>query len=100
MYTRVEEVVIRTPELPDAAPTKRKAAAKVRRITTALMGREFMEMPLRHKIYTAYAGLSFVFLFGWFEDSLWLNLLPLLNFANAARLANKIVEKNECSKFS
>lgn len=93
MYTSIEKVPDYAPQLPDIAETKKNIVGKVHQVLTAALGREFMELPIRHKVYGFYFCLSLMALFVWDESRIWPNLLNLLNFTNAARLANKTVKK-------
>lgn len=92
MYTIEEKVPSYAPQLPDIAKAKKSIAGKARRIMTAALGREFMALSTRHKVYALYFCLSFMLIFAWDEAHIWPNLLNLLNFANAVRLANKTVK--------
>ncbi len=89
MYTSIEKVPSYAPQLPDIARAEKNAIGKVRRMMTAMLGREFMELPARHKVYALYFCLSLMLLCTWDEQRLWLNVLNVLNLVNAARLANK-----------
>ena len=92
MYTIEEKVPSYAPQLPDIAKAKKSIAGKARQLLTAALGREFMELSTRHKVYGLYFCLSLMVLCVWDESRLWPNLLNLLNFANAVRLANKTVK--------
>lgn len=81
------------PVFPDVTKAKKNIAGKARRIMTAALGREFMALSTRHKVYVLYFGISLMFIFAWDETRIWLNVLNMLNFANAVRLANKTVKE-------
>lgn len=98
MYTIEEKVPSYAPQLPDIAKTKKSIAGKARQLLTAALGREFMELSTCHKVYGLYFCLSLMALCVWDESRLWPNLLNLLNFANAARLANKTVKKSSAQR--
>ena len=92
MYTIEEKVPNYAPQLPDIAKAKKSITGKARQLLTAALGREFMERSTRHKVYGLYFCLS------WDESRIWPNLLNLLNFANAARLANKTAKKSSAQR--
>lgn len=94
MYTRIEKAQSYTPVFPDATKAKKKIAKKARKLLTAVLGREFMELSLRYKAYGLYTCLSFMALCAWDDQRIWPNLLNLLNFANAIRLANQAAKKS------
>lgn len=94
MYTSIEKAQNYTPAFPDATKAKRKMAEKAHKLLTAVLGREFMELSLRHKVYGLYACLSFMALCAWDDQRIWPNLLNLLNFANAVRLANQVAQES------
>ncbi len=89
MYTSIEKAQTYTPVFPDVRKAKKNIAGKAHRIMTVALGREFMALTARHKVYVLYFGLSFMLIFAWDEAHIWPNVLNVLNFANAVRLANK-----------
>ena len=91
MYTSIEKAQTYTPVFPDVRKAKKNIAGKARRIMTTALGREFMALTARHKVYALYFCLSFIF--AWDEAHIWPNVLNVLNFANAVRLANKTVKE-------
>lgn len=93
MYTIEEKVPNYAPQLPDIAKAKKSITGKARQLLTAALGREFMALTARHKVYVLYFGLSFMLIFAWDEAHIWPNVLNVLNFANAVRLANKTVKE-------
>ncbi len=93
MYTSIEKIPSYAPQTPDIAKIKSNVGGQIRQLLTAALGREFMELPVRHKIYGLYFGLSLMALCAWDDTRIWPSLLNLLNFANAARLANKTMKK-------
>lgn len=93
MYTSIEKAQTYTPVLPDVTQAQKNIVGKARRIMTAVLGREFMALPSRHKVYTLYLFLSFMLIFAWDEQHIWPNVLNVLNFANAVRMANKAVKR-------
>lgn len=95
MYTIEEKVPNYTPQLPDITKAKKNIVGKVRQLLTAALGREFMELSTRHKVYGIYFCLSLIALFAWDESRIWPNLL---NFANAARLANKTTKESSAQR--
>lgn len=98
MYTIEEKVPNYAPQLPDIAKAKKSITGKARQLLTAALGREFMELSTRHKVYGLYFCLSLIALFAWDESRIWPNLLNLLNFANAARLANKTTKESSAQR--
>ena len=88
MYTIEEKVPSYAPQLPDIAKAKKNIVGKVRQLLTAALGREFMELSTRHKVYGLYFCLSLIARVAWVVSRIWPNLRNLLNFAHAARLAN------------
>ena len=93
MYTSIEKAQTYTPVFPDVTKAKKNIAGKARRIMTVALGREFMALTARHKIYVLYFCLSFMSILAWDEAHMWPNVLNELNFANAVRLANKTVKE-------
>lgn len=93
MYTSIEKAPTYMPVLPDVTKAKKNIAGKARRIMTVPLGHEFMALTARHKIYVLYFCLSFMSIFAWDEAHIWPNVLNVLNFANAVRLANKTVKE-------
>lgn len=93
MYTRIEDAASYTLER-----RSEKTSSGNRQLLPRVFGREFMELSFRYKICGFYLCLSFVAIFVWDESRIWPNLLNLLNFANAVRLANKAARKIECQK--
>lgn len=91
MYT-IERGQIYTSGFPDVSKAKMKIVGTTRRILTTAMGREFMALPTRHKVYTLYFLSSFLLIFAWDETHVWPNILNVMNFANAGRLANKVIK--------
>lgn len=98
MYTSIEKAPSYVSQLPDITKAKKNIVGKVRQLLTAALGREFMELSPRHKVYGLYFCLSLIALFAWDESRIWPNLLNLLNFANAARLANKTAKKSSAQR--
>lgn len=98
MYTSIEKVPSYAPQLPDIAETKKNIADKIGKLLTAALGREFMELSIRHKVYGLYFCLSLMGLCVWDDSHVWPNLLNLLNFANAARLANRIAKESSAQR--
>ena len=98
MYTSIEKAPSYVSQLPDITKAKKNIVGKVRQLLTAALGREFMERSTRHKVYGLYFCLSLIALFAWDESRIWPNLLNLLNFANAARLANKTAKKSSAQR--
>lgn len=98
MYTSIEKAPSYTPQLPDITKAKKNIVGKVRQLLTVALGREFMELSTRYKVYGLYFCLSLIALFAWDESRIWPNLLNLLNFANAARLANKTAKKSSAQR--
>lgn len=98
MYTRIEDAASYALEQRAAEHDKKNIVRQLRRLLARVFGREFMELSFRHKICGFYLFLSFVAIFVWDESRIWPNLLNLLNFANAVRLANKTARKIECQK--
>lgn len=92
MYTSIEKAQTYVPVFPNVTKAKKNIAGKTRRIMTAVLEREFMALSTRHKVYALYFGLSFMLIFVWDETHIWPNVLNVLNFANAVRLANKTVK--------
>lgn len=92
MYTSIEKIQAYTPVFSDVIQAKKNIAGKVRRIMIAALGREFMELSSTYKAYTLYFCLSLMLLSAWSETRVWLDVLNILNFANAVRLANKAVK--------
>lgn len=95
MYTSIEKAPSYVSQLPDITKAKKNIVGKIRQLLTAALGREFMELSTRHKVYGLYFCLSLIALFAWDESRIWLNLL---NFANAARLANKTAKKSSAQR--
>lgn len=93
MYTSIEKIPDYAPQTPDIAKIKSNVGGKIRQLLTAALGREFMELPAKGKIQVLYFYLSLALVCAWSEEHIWPNLLNLLNFANAARLANKTMKK-------
>ncbi len=98
MYTRIEDAASYALEQRSAERGKKNIVGELRRLLTRVFGREFMELSFRHKICWAYLCLSFMAILVWDESRIWPNLLNMLNFANAVRLANKAARKIECQK--
>lgn len=98
MYTSIEKAPSYAPQLPDITKAKKNIVGKVRQLLTVALGREFMELSTRHKVYELYFCLSLIALFAWDESRIWPNLLNLLNFANAARLANKTAKESSAQR--
>ena len=98
MYTSIEKAPSYVSQLPDITKAKKNIVGKVRQLLTAALGREFMELSTSHKVYGLYFCLSLIALFAWDESRIWPNLLNLLNFANAARLANKTAKKSSAQR--
>lgn len=97
MYTSIEKVPSYAQQLPDIAKAKKNIGGKARQMLTAALGREFMELSTRHKVYGFYFCISLMALCAWDEAHIWPNMLNLLNFANAVRLANQTT-KNRVPK--
>lgn len=93
MYTSIEKAQTYTLEVPRISEAQKYIVGRIRQLLTAAMGREFMEMPLYCKCCVYYFFISLVLLFAWSEELVWLNVMNVLNFANAGRLANKAVRK-------
>ena len=68
MYTSIEKAPSYAPQLPDIAKAKKNIVGKVRQLLTAALGREFMELSTRHKVYGIYFCLSLIALFAWDES--------------------------------
>ena len=98
MYTSIEKAPSYVSQLPDITKAKKNIVGKVRQLLTAALGREFVELSTRHKVYGLYFCLSLIALFAWDESRIWPNLLNLLNFANAARLATKTAKKSSAQR--
>ncbi len=99
MYLSTERVVsYPTPARPDFTSIRKRAAQGGRKLLTACLGREFMELSTRHKLYGAYAIVSLMAPISlWSEDYPWLMLPLVANLANAVRLANRIVKERSNS---
>lgn len=93
MYTSIEKAQTYGPVFPDVTKAKKNIAGTARRIMTSALGREFMALTARHKVYVLYFCLSFMLIFALDENRIWPNVLNVLNFANAVRLANKTVKR-------
>lgn len=93
MYTSIEKVTSYAPQLSGTAKTQSDIGGKIRQVLTAVLGREFIELSTRHKVYGFYLCISLMALCALDEARIWPNLLNLLNFANAARLTNKAAKK-------
>lgn len=91
MYLSTERVFsYPKPERPDFTSIRKRAARGGRKLLTACLGREFMELSTRHKLYGAYAIVSLMApITFWSENYPW-QMLPLVaNLLNAVRLAKK-----------
>ena len=95
MYLSTERVVsYPTPARPDFTSIRKRAAQGGRKLLTACLGREFMELSTRHKLYGAYAIVSLMAPISlWSEDYPWLMLPLVANLANAVRVANMIAKE-------
>ncbi|WP_300904233.1 hypothetical protein [uncultured Alistipes sp.] len=93
MYTSIEKIPSYAPQTPDIAKIKSNVGGQIRQVLTAVLGREFIELSTRHKVYGFYLCISLMALCALDEARIWPNLLNLLNFANAARLTNKAAKK-------
>ncbi|WP_304953060.1 hypothetical protein [uncultured Alistipes sp.] len=94
MYTSIEEAQTYTLELPRVSEAKKRIVGRIRQLLTAALGREFMEMPLYCKLNVCYLFVSLLLLFAWSEERIWLNVMNVLNFSNAVRMANNAVKKS------
>ena len=93
MYTRIEKAHTYALELPRVCEAARASVGRIRQLLTAALGREFMEMPLYCKLDVCYLFISLLLLFAWSEELIWLNVMNVLNFSNAVRVANNAVRK-------
>ncbi len=94
MYTSIEEAPTYTLEMPRVSEAKKRIVGRIRQLLTAALGREFMEMPLYCKLNVCYLFVSLLLLFAWSEERIWLNVMNVLNFSNAVRMANNAVRKS------
>lgn len=92
MYLSSERVAsYPVPVRPDFTSTKEKAARIGRKFLTAGLGREFMELSARHKVYGFYFIVSLMAPTVLFNDGQPWQTIPLVaNLANAVRLVKKI----------
>lgn len=92
MYLSTERVVsYPTPARPDFTSIRKRVARRGRKLLTACLGREFMELSTRHKFYGAYFIVSIMApMTLWSEEHPWLMIPLVANLANAVRLVNKI----------
>ena len=94
MYTRKERVAL-YPDLVEPDFTGRtKAARLARKLLTACLGREFVELSAKQKTVGLYFIVSLmapIVLFN--ENHPWLMLLLVGNLVNAGRLANRLIRK-------
>lgn len=95
MYLSTERVApYPVPARPDYTGAKRRAAARCRRLLTACLGREFMELSGRRKLYALYCiGSLMAPITLWSETHPWLMIPLAANLLNAVRVANRIVNE-------
>ena len=93
MYTSIEKAQTYTLDMPRVSEAKKYIVGRIRQLLTAALGREFMEMPLYCKLDVCYLFISLLLLFAWSEELSWLNVMNVLNFSNAVRVANNAVRK-------
>ncbi len=98
MYTRIEDAANHASEQRATEHGKKNIVGELRQLLTRVLGREFMELPFRHKICGLYLCLSFMAILVWDESRIWPNLLNLLNFVNAVRLANKAAKESSAQR--
>lgn len=95
MYLSNERAVsYPVPAHPDFTGIRKKAARTGRKLLTACLGREFMGLSARHKVYGLYFIVSLmapIMLYS--ESHPWLTIPLVVNLGNAVRLANRIVRE-------
>lgn len=94
MYTSIEEAQTYTLVLPRVSEAKKHIVGRIRQLLTAALGREFMEMSLYCKCCVCYLFASLLLLFAWSEELVWLDVVNVLNFSNAVRVANNAARKS------
>lgn len=94
MYLSTERVApYPMPARPVFTGARRKAVQLGRKILTACLGREFMELSARHKVNVLYSLLSLLSPICFLnEERPWQMLLLIANLANAVRVANRVVK--------
>lgn len=94
MYLSTERVApYPIPAQPDITSIRKKAARVGRKLLIAALGREFMGLRTRHKVYALYGIVSLMALATlWSEEAPLLMIPIVVNAANAVRLVNQIVE--------
>lgn len=95
MYLSNERAVsYPVPAHPDFTGIRKKAARTGRKLLTACLGREFIGLSARHKVYGLYfIGSLMAPIMLYSESHPWLTIPLVVNLGNAVRLANRIVRE-------